>query len=1505
MRPAALDGSKTIPVAVPDGQSLLPLAVAVLDVRGTGASTAVLARVRVPAGSGVEWRHELHLVDSRGGALGKPVPLADVTGAPPPVLAAAPDGRYVAVAGFTDNRVEVYDAANVAAGKRDAQRLDGGARGFGNVAFLTGEKLWVGTAADTAGKGGVVLDLDRAVRAAAPPAAKDALKIDAPVGAAEPKLLKPDAAKMLPWRVVVAVAGVEQTIALPDGERATAAALLPGKPGWDATLGPLVAVAHVEERSKTVLVTLYDPATGKPLFRLGGPTLPVGALAFSGSRPLLAAAGDDGTVVVWSLKNVALPLPTIEGLLVTARGGEVAVSAVQPDSPAKGKLAVDDVIESVADAKGVQRAVKSPIDFLLAVRALKVGADAQVKVKGGAVVVVKVGTVTGGRHPLFTLWVDPEAKGGKHDWVGWTTSGPYDANSEAAESRIGWLASTGDPARPVTFAGANQYRKLYYRRDFIRRLVETASHREADQMPPPRPAALVVTPPPGTSGDGPLVVREKLDSLEISINDPDSVLDLDRAELRWRVTGAAGPSVVTREQFSAGRVALDLSKHAWTRGEHRVQVKLFKSPADDVPLHEVTCVVSYRPPPPVLMVKIDGKVPAAGVEITTENAEVEVTATADVKANPDGAAVALSWTGSDKTVMLTRNPDGTFAPAKVPLKADGTTAILVTATNLGDGVKAADESHAIEVRVRKLAKIVPPTVKLLVQTPFDFRTATDQPYVVSTENATLSATVDCPTPLAGFEWKVGEADWEAVEKFDPKTKSATREVKLLAEGKPLVVQFRAKAANGATATDAATVIYQEIPAVSVTLPPAEVTAPELNLAGGLKVTSKRPFRVRVLVTSSRTGRTREFDPVVNPALTQWEAGITLFPGENKLGYVVLYDNDRKELRREGLIDVRYVRPPLVAGGAPLDVDTGTVGDLALAVVSTPDAPPSELWVNGARVGFRMHAKPLKVFGAGLWVVAAPGVPVPAGADRLKPVAVAVRNAEGGSRPVPIAVLGRVEINVPPPEIRLTRDTSIIAHEQVLAPVGDGRFAFDLRVLSETRPTRVEVWHGPSEAALELVAVLKTAEAVAAPGGGFELAARPVLNLRAGPANSVRVIASSAGGMATVAFKVSYTPPPVQVVIDSIREPNPNAKPIPVASGSAADLKVGGYVIEVEGRVVWYSDNAPVATDRNLTVVLVANGVAHMPVAVPLAKEATDGTERKERKFSGRVYLNASGTPDPKKPAVTHVRAELRSGSKPVLVPQVGPAVASFFVASDKPLREQRFHVVMLGVEVPEADRKPLVHSLIKAVGGTIPADNPNFTEGRFTHPRFGFAYLYSPRLGYTKGGDLNALLNAVRADIERRSKREDWLNDVVVVYYQGSDWEEPDGRRYLHSATTLSGAAGKNPASYAMRMDNLPQTHGLIAALVNVAGDVDTSGTLVIDIPYVRYAWERVAETGQLLVQLAEAVKVNRDIRKILTAVNEGFSKAAIALIGRPDPSAVPGDAARRELGETGTKPIP
>jgi hypothetical protein len=1456
-----------IPLPGRSDEFVLPIGLAALDGK-SGPATAVLARILVTAENiPVRFRHELRFVSAGGVRITE---LDGIAATGKRVLAASPDARFVAVAGFTDNRVEVYETTSLAAGKPEVQKLAGGAGGFTRVAFLVGEKLWLGTSADTPEKGGVILDLDRNKRVATARGAKDEVKVDAPTSV-EPKIYEPDPAKKLPWRVTVTVDGVERTVALPAGERATAAAFHPGRAGG-ALPGPVLAVARVLERTQSVLVTLYDPVTGNARIRLGGPTLPVRSLAFSGTRALLAGAGDDGTVAVWALKNVMRPLPAVEGLVVVERGGAVVVASIEPGSPAAGKFRVDDVIESVEDARGAPKTIKQTSDFHATVRSLKIGDSARIRVTGRAPVAVVIGTATGYRHPLFTLWVDPVAKDGRHDWVGWTSPGPYDANSEAAEARIGWLTATGIPARPVTFAPAEQYRKLYYKHDFIRLLLDRADYRAAFQaLPQPERPSLEATLAHDTELiDGLSYVRTRPESLTVTLHDPDSVLDLDRVELRWQISGPGGTSAWATVRFKGARVNLDLVKYPWKRGEHRVHIKLVKTgdaPADEVIADEINVPINYLPRAPGLVVMLDGQVPPPGEEQKTQNEEVEVTATVDAKANPDGASATVSWTGGGDPVELRRNADGTFAPLKVKLKADTPTTILVTATNRGEGVNARAESRSIEARVRRLPpKVVPPPgIQLRVDTPHDFRSSADKPYVVSTEEATVTATIS-GTQVAEFGWEIDGVQ-EKGGALDPKTRSLSRIIKLQPD-KSVAVRAWAKAKDSAVAGDTVVIRSEPLPEVVLSIPPVLVTAPDLVLSGGLKAVSTRPFRLRALITSTRTGSTREVEVTQDPMRTRWEAGVTLFPGENQIGYAIRYDEDRKTLRRSGFVEVRYASQPVVVGAAPVDVGTGTVGAVALAVVSSPDLPPTQLWVNDGRAEFRTPTKPLHLFGAAIWPVWSAGVAVPPGADRLKPVGVVVRNAELDGPRVSVAVLGRAEVKVVPPTIRLAHKGGAIAPDQLVPPVSAAQFPFDLEVTSETRLTKVEVWHAPGAAVDgKLVPGVKLVDAVAAPGG-FVLTARPELRLRPGPENHVRVVAANETGSAEVSFLVSYTPPAVRVVVDAIAEPG--GAPMPLLTGTEESVAVASPLVEVSGRVLWDFDNDPLARDDQLEVVFAANGVAHLPVRV--SKPVRPGV--RERKFVGRVYLNVLD-PDPMVRGATKVRIQLRSGGRAVAVPQDAISQAKFSVVSSAPLLKQRLHLLVVGVRVPPDQQQALIANVIRAVGGTVPGNGASFLSGRFERKGFEFAALYS-QLGYTSKSAVNGLLNRVRQDIEDRAKRpgEEWVNDVIVVYYQGTDWVDDQGRWYLHSALTLSGAAGKNAGDYAIRLDALPEVPGIPVAVVNVAGRDVPRDNLLVTVPYLRTAWAEPAESIHLLQGMASAIRTERTFNGVVTVVGDGLSKA-------------------------------
>ena len=102
-------------LTAPAGSIHVPLAIAPLSLKEPGDATAVLIQVDPRPAGEVGRPLRLQFVDSRGNTLGKVHPLAGDPGQVPS-LAASPDSRFVAVAGFSDNRVEVYDAAAFATG---------------------------------------------------------------------------------------------------------------------------------------------------------------------------------------------------------------------------------------------------------------------------------------------------------------------------------------------------------------------------------------------------------------------------------------------------------------------------------------------------------------------------------------------------------------------------------------------------------------------------------------------------------------------------------------------------------------------------------------------------------------------------------------------------------------------------------------------------------------------------------------------------------------------------------------------------------------------------------------------------------------------------------------------------------------------------------------------------------------------------------------------------------------------------------------------------------------------------------------------------------------------------------------------------------------------------------------------------------------------------------------------------------------------------------------------
>ncbi len=726
---------RTVTFPKTDGVHFLPLAVAPV-----GESFAILLETTATPARPGERPTELRLLgadDSTRTRIG----LKGVRAASLPALTASRDGRFVAVSGFADHQVEVYAVAALAAGKAVPQVIAGAAGGFTSVAFLDGNKLWLGAPGQTPAGGGLVFDF-----AARRATANDGRQKAEAAAAGVEVTLSPER------REAVVRAGGKQTVCkLRASERPTAAAYLPANPAWGKDRGAVVAVAHTDAANAVTLMTLFDGATGRRLRQLVGPEQPVRALAFSASRPLLAAVGGDRTVSVWSLKDLDRAIGAIEGLHVTDDGKQVTVQSA--DVPG---LAVGDAIEGFAGAAGKLDPVRSAAEFVWAVRARPVGGTVSVRVKGKPQpVALPVGRGVEQRGPLFSLWLAPAGQGDV-DWVGWSPTGPYDASSPAAESRIGWLTATGDPAAPTAFAGADQYRKTYYRKDVLRFLAEkgelaAAIDAQTDAYPPPPPRLRVqvagAVPRPG----GLPMVRDTKAALQVELSDLSDEFQLDRAVLKWRATipnGEPGPWQQVPLVGQERTIAIDLSGHKWVRGRHSVEVAVHRTPTSPAGVR-ATAEVVYVPPAPHLIALVGGR-PVAGPTVTTEEETVQIAAR--VEPTDGETDVTLDWsdpTGERGQVALKPQGKGVFAPVEVKLKP-GRTALRLMAVTKGAGEYARYESDAAEVGVVYILPkaVPPPRVGQLTVTPAAEPASAGRPVLVtSVAKIRLASVIESDEPI--------------------------------------------------------------------------------------------------------------------------------------------------------------------------------------------------------------------------------------------------------------------------------------------------------------------------------------------------------------------------------------------------------------------------------------------------------------------------------------------------------------------------------------------------------------------------------------------------------------------------------------------------------------------------------------------------------------------------------------------------------------------------------------
>jgi WD40 repeat protein len=1396
---------------------------------------AVVLRPDAPAGSSATTApYELSVLDCSGGRPRevRRLVLPPADRAARPAAATSPDGRFFAIAGFADHSVRVYPAPDVH--KKDVGAmavLDSTGVTFRSVAFVNkGTGLWLAEAADAAPlKGGWHFDFDnRRLRPAAD------LTLDAPVLGDWEARFAPDGQR--PGVRLFYKGEPRSRILLTDRDEITYFQPLPR--GRDKAI---VAIALREKDTGRVLIRLYRD-DGVPFRDLAGHLQAVRGMAFSGTRPLLASVGEDQVVCIWSLTELDGASGRIAGLVIGDEDGKAVVRGVEPGSTATGKLVPGDVVEAVGPAGGELRVLKSAPEFYWAVHAQKPNDMVELRVAGKGKVVLAVSQGMDQRKPLFTLAVLKRDK--EIDWVGYSPAGPYDASGEPAEARLGWHSNTGDAKKPVEYAPVGDYRKDYYRTQILKYLAAEADLGRALERwkkeiegPPPEPniRPTIVEARQGVLHAAPV-------TLVVFVN-PDYRLD-DKHVMKWRAWRRDGDNVIRTAAIATGvalphspRFSADLSGLWWRRGEYVIRAEFFANADAVQPIESKEVVIRFSPPAPTLALVFDGK-DGDGSEakpFKTEDEKIKVMARIGADEKHD---VVIRFVHAVNGAELPAEPlEERVAPAMferpVALQP-GRHRLTMFVSNKGAAPGEETDSRTVWIEHKPRPDPLPKFAGVKIEPDGEWiERAGKRVLVVAGDTVKVTGQIEAANTLVEADFTAGASSGGTPVKLplagDPKTLAFAQTVKLEA-GKQVELRVRARSKNSDLAEETYRVLFwPRLPNVVLTPPgKGDVYRPEVTLRGTVEAFGDHEYRVAIRVTPPR-GAAKRVPVKVDPAKRTWEATLDLAHGDNQLDVLV-----SNEWRGEQKVDaaslwMRYRRPPVMLDPEPVKSIESAVVDVKLQV-RTPKGMALLPPVIDDHQYFFTVIKREEKDGIETLDVLVKDVPVYVGDRKLDVLRVIVANDDG---PAQEAKTIRVihEMKPKPP-----------AAVEILSPNPDTTeqpsYRVRYRVVSESDLKSVELRRGDE--------VLYRADLKKARRDGerFVLEEEAAILLQKG-SNDVRLVALNAGGASAPAGTViSYKPPPVVVFVDQFEElvegnvRRPPVKPKVNADGTLVFPDVTTSTIYLTGRVRWGDPRDA----RDLRLQLRVNDQAQ---ELPIAWSKVDG-EPNMRRFEVPVSLSKQKN---------RLVLELID-PKGAVVAQTADSRRVFHITSKLPPKPQRLHLLIVGVEI--TDEVLLKNRVLETLGAkTKPPSVPGvFTTNAFEHCVLHYVL--------TKDVDESSVLGQVdeiNKEILRLKNVSGWQNDVVLIYYQGRDYTDKQGRRWLLTRRNLL-LPDEPIENHAIAVHNLPMVQGVPLLLLNVSGKADTEGTGIgadSSVGMIRYAWldRKDAKTvdADLLPLMGEALQ--------------------------------------------------
>jgi WD40 repeat protein len=1377
-----------------------------------------------------------------------------------PVLATSPNGNHLAVAGNRDHSIHVFAIKDLLAGKAEpAQKLRSVGAVMHQIAFVKKGKdrgIVLRQSSAKANQGIVTLQEGDLIFDISNRTLSQDVKEWVLDGVKERSSDEADLVKKLKLSV--------------NGD-ATAIAYLPAQAPHDV---PLLAVS-LDELGETQL-RLYNAQSFEQFRLFTGHVNTIRSLAFSADGKLLASTGDDQTVCLWSLTDLAESLGRqgqITGMSVQLnKQGKMVISDLDNATLLPGnrkemqdkEVQPDDMIEGVV-VNGQLKKLATAQDFYLTMASVKPLEKVTLRMAGRGDIALAASQGIDERKPLFSLFFTQNLKTKQWDWLGWSPLGPFDTSDRKVERLVGWHQNLGDAENKlVRFSHVEEFRKDNFKPGILKDLIDygnagqaiDAYQRRIPQPPrEPRMSLGVVEDEDilGSDEQGRYLVQLKQVTLTLNLSQKPSG---KVKSIVWEMGGTKGTfAPAAGDSWNA-----DLSAFPWKRGENKVRIELrTEAPVAGPFTRELTFL--YQPAKPTIAI-------LSSTPRVVDTADYLIRALITPGRGQNAQARLLhkeeGQEAKEKQKQSFREKAGEIKETLV-LKP-GINQIQIVAKN--EASTENDASDIVSQTIEVLYKSKQPLITFeALELPNGSKRVIELGKTIEIDSPSIKikGQIGATENLALANWIIGDAkEAKPIDGFKPDQKQISfgQAFTLEKPGEPTTITFVAKAANSEEVKRSVTVSFRpKLPAITLVSPALERVLYEGKDKSAVPVEAALTWpdaafdcQAQIMVNGKPQGA-----PLAVAAKSpKVSAEAHLESGNNEIA-VQLTNKWQKEpqLTRKALIVFR--RPPRIVAFKQTATSDKPPRIAIEGIVETPnDLPLTRAVVSSWRLrrdGLAPTQSEIRVRqieinredakkGAQLatWILMSADIPVDEGKNQVR---LMVENQDGECMEAKNLTAIYMKPVEPKAEIMLLDPTD---DKTVKAP--DYTFRFAVR----------------SKSSLRKVTLIRDNEALldAKVSGIMNLEETKTVKLNKG-FNKFYVLAANEGGEQVsrpVVINYQYSPV-VRIVLDRLE----NGKDISRSTGEPRDGQVPFQRVQagrqtLVGFVEWDKENdEPMAKTTHIRVF--ANGQQLIPVKL---LPANAGERR--RKFQAEVEL-VLGENNQVVVRLPYMPLDA-SSHKGLLVACAHPEPARTYA-----------HLLILSREEEKKD-EARDHAL-KGLKATLGEKNS------FTMPGFPEGQIYGPLVSAELTPErVFGLLRDIRNNLRRRANAGK-TSDAVLVYYRGG--ESITGRGNL---LTLAGDA-TDAESSTIGLDYiaslLDQNQGSRIWLLDTIrdqkdDDIASDPTLCNDLvancddpnsAMWRYAWQGKAsdqpKEARLLANLPDALSQAGRLTDVSKGLGATFTK--------------------------------